>query len=153
MEEKVVCLYCRNVTAVDPCNYCGGSAAYGDPKPKERMMNPFFYNGYIVWRAWVDDFESISRYYFYLGDKLIQVIQFPQSFIWRITDPNDFKFDFMAFVWKLFLVAQGEEHVLRIDVNPDMMRDPRPATYEIRRVLPEKLTEEEALEFWIERYQ
>jgi hypothetical protein len=153
MDKKTICDFCGQVVTVDPCPQCGGSVKNGDPKPKERKLNPFFYNGYIVWRAWIDDFESISRYYWYLGDELVQVIQFPQSFIWSITDPNDIKFDFMGFVWKLFLVAQGEEHVLRLDERPDMMRDPRPATFEIRRVLPEKLTEEEALEFWIERYQ
>ena len=152
MSENRVCAYCGQLTGESVCHLCGGSGEERWEK-NERMLNPFFYNGYMVWRSWIDDFESISRYYFYLGDRLVQIIQFPQSFIYRVRDVNDLKFDFMKFVWNLFLIAQGEKEVLEIEENVSQNMGVLPATFEIRRIEPEKLTEEEATQYWIERYQ
>jgi hypothetical protein len=148
-----ICAYCGQLTGESICHLCGGSGDQHREMEKERMLNPRFYNGYIVWPSWVDDFESISRYYFYLGDRLVQIIQFPRSFIYRVKGADDFNFDFMEFVWNLFLVAQGEKEVFEIEENMKENMAVVPATFEIRRIEPEKLTKEEAIQYWIERYQ
>ena len=107
----------------------------------------------MVWPSAVDDFETILRYYFYLGTELVEVIQFPRQFIYRIEGYDKFTFSIRGFVWKLFQIAQGEEEVLRLEERVAENRGILPATFEIRRIEPEILTEGEAVQTWIERYQ
>ena len=146
-----ICAYCGNMTDLDPCASCGGSYREARVKAqnREQKWSPYHHNGYMVWPSFIDDFESILRYNFYLGEQLIETIQFPRQFIHLIEGADDFSFSLREFVWKLFLVAQGEEEVLRVEAKNSVP----PAIFEIKRIEPEKLTEEEAMQTWIERYQ
>lgn len=153
MSEKIICEYCGQISTSDPCQHCGANGSKLPHPQKEVRWHPYFYNGYMVWPSSVDDFESILRYYFYLGDTLVDKIQFPRNFIYRIEGHDDFSFDMRRFVWKLFQISQGEEEVLRMEEKVQQNTRVLPATFEIRRIEPEKLTEEEAEQYWIERYQ
>jgi len=153
--DMKICAYCGNMGEQDPCMSCGGS--YRDARVKaqnrEQRWSPYHHNGYMVWPSAVDDFEMILRYYFYLGEQLVETIQFPRQFIYRIEGYDNFNFNIREFVWKLFEIAQGEEEVLRLEERVAENRGILPATFEIRRIEPEILTEGEAVETWIERYQ
>lgn len=128
------------------CEYCGTDGQDGKAcskcgalLPESRndrheawKSEPFFYNGYICYA--LSDFMNATReVQFWLGKELIERIVVPEELL-RIRVPE--VCDPMSFFWDLFLLAHGEEEVLRFQE----LNNKFPAIFEVRRIEnPEKL--------------
>ena len=137
------CGYCfkKIDEALKYCEYCG--APQDKPKEKEWRGEPFFHDGYMVWRA-EEMMSDILKYYFYLGERLVEVIEVTRGFLYQIE--FDECEDIFPFVWELFKIAQGHDEVLKVKEANNIS----PAIFEIRRIDPETLTQDEALIRWQE---
>ena len=127
-EKFKSCSYCgqKSEPELVCCEHCGAPLP---EYPREMWRSePFPYNGYVVWglRETEFRFDQVS-YYFYLGDRLVDVVMVDRdvikSFVPEAYDPMDF-------IFSLFELSQGKEEVLRV-VEENTMR---PATFEIRRI-------------------
>lgn len=126
-----ICQYCGERVTSNVCVGCG-STDLGDI-PEERICkgDPFFYNGYIVWRI-ADFYQDQATYLFYLGDRLVETITLSRDILDQFVPRHCTA---MPFIWDLFELAQGEKEVLRV-VEQNTSRGP--AEFEIRSVLSER---------------
>jgi hypothetical protein len=139
------CKYCGTDGEGQFCESC--SAEFVEEVEEEYIKGePFFYNGYIVW--WIRELSSdFHKVYFYLGDRLVEVIEFSHGFLCQI-DGYEEGISMWPFVWELFKAAHGEEEVLKVKERNNI----RPAMFEIRRIEPEKLSEKDAMTNWLHEY-
>ena len=122
------CSYCgqKSNPELVCCKYCGA------PLPEYPWQTwrtePYFYNGYVVWGLKENSFmlDRVS-YYFYLGERLIDVVMVDTDVIRKFVPEYC---DFMGFIFDLFKLSQGKEEVIRVvEVNSI-----KPATFEIHRL-------------------
>lgn len=125
------CDYCEMATNETQCPGCGSRNFDNKPVNQITRGEPFHYNGYVVWwlaDAWLDTAE----YLFYLGDRLVERFTVSRDVLNMFVPENCTA---MPFIWDIFLVAQGEEEVLRV-VEQNTIK---PATF---RITLEPSTEE-----------
>lgn len=123
---RTKCIYCQTTSWGDNCPHCGAPKyeVYKE-KPRFERMDPFGFNGYVIWpiKDWARDIYQI---HFYLGDRLVDIIEFTRGALAEIEQG----IDPMYRIWDLFLLSQGEEEVIRIKEQNKI----QPCMFEIRRV-------------------
>ena len=105
-----ICDYCGQSSDETLCPSCGSRSF--DSKPVSQIVRgePFRYNGYVVW--WLADWAyDTTEYLFYLGDRLVERFTISREVLRMFVPEGQ---SVMPFIWDLFLVAQGEEEVLRV---------------------------------------
>ena len=130
----MICSYCGTKSeGVETCKGCGASLVTVKPKSEAQKYGPLFYNGYLVYLL-VNGMSHIYEYQFWLGPELVERIEIDREilreFVPEYCDP-------MPFIWKLFLVAHGEEKVIEWQ---EKNGSKYPAMFEIRRVENPDLT-------------
>lgn len=106
-----VCDYCHLPSKGEGCcPNCQSTSFDSEPVGPIREGHPFYYNGYVVW--WLENWaHDTAEYLFYLGDTLVERFTVSREVL-RAFVPEHC--DAMPFIWDLFLLAQGEEEVLRV---------------------------------------
>lgn len=124
------CNYCGTENLSEgTCPKCGASIT----KPDFQKSEPFFYNGYICYslRYLERDTREVQ---FWLGNQLVERIEFTLEFMKEFIKEWE---DAMPFIWELFLLARGEQEVVKYQE----MNSIYPATFEIRRIESSKKKE------------
>lgn len=124
------CTYCSTSNPADAscCVACGAPSGSLIPAraPERIRSEPFFYNGYMVYLS-KDYLENSIGCYFWLGEQLVEYFKITVEALSMLVPEGE---DTTHFFWKLFLIAQGEEEVLRVQEQ----NQKQPAMFEIRRI-------------------
>lgn len=119
-----ICDYCElESSGEDECPGCGARSFGSKPASHVFESQPMHYNGYVIW--WIENlWHDSAEFLFYLGDRLVERFSLSREVL-RMFVPEHCSM--MPFIWDVFLVAQGEEEVLRVAEQNTI----RPATFEI----------------------
>ena len=123
----MICEYCRSEGQTgDNCRKCGAKL-----QTAQNRGEPFFYNGYMCY-ACRDFSEDTISVYFFLGERLAEVIKVPHVTLREFVPEGC---EFMPFFYELLKVQIGAVEVYRVQE----MNKPYPAMFEIRRIENEYL--------------
>ena len=105
------CDYCGQSSGEVQCPDCGSRSFGSKPVSQITKGEPFHYNGYVVWWLATDWAYDKAEYLFYLGDRLVERFTISRDVLRMFVPEYQSS---MPFIWDLFLIAQGEEEVLRV---------------------------------------